>query len=176
MNRLSFARPQLLAIFTALFLAGCNCGGPTVTSIAIEPADPSIERGATVALKATATLSDGTVKEVTADAQWSSADPTIAVVANTGDTKGTVTGSNVGKATIKAIYLLNTTTAEAETSVTVTAPPKGTIVVTPRTGLTTTESGGTATYVSDGGTAAEVWAVTPQGTIAMQAQAVLTDG
>ena len=30
--------------------------------------------------------------------------------------------------------------------------------------------------LTDGGTAAEVWAVTPQGTIAMQAQAVLTDG
>src|SRR5436853_375514 len=56
--------------------AGGGTGGgavATLTSIRVTPSAPVIPVGASLALQATGTYSDGTSRDVTADADWSSA-------------------------------------------------------------------------------------------------------
>ncbi len=82
--------------------SGGGTGGaaaPTTTAVLVEPASGSsstqvtVKVGESVQLKATAILSDGTQKDVTADAQWISQSPSRATVA-----AGLVTPSTAGGA------------------------------------------------------------------------------
>src|SRR4051812_21797280 len=52
----------------------------TVASIELTPPGPSIPKGLTQALTATATLSDGTTQDVTSQSEWTSNDDTVATV------------------------------------------------------------------------------------------------
>lgn len=67
----------------------------TVASIAITPATPSIAVDATVQLVATATMSDATTRDITLQAQWTSATPAKVIVSDTGVANGIATGSSV---------------------------------------------------------------------------------
>ncbi|MEI9952379.1 MAG: Ig-like domain-containing protein [Pseudomonadota bacterium] len=69
-----------------------------VGSIALTPPQPSIPKGITGTLTATATLSDGTTEAVTTQAEWTSSDESIATVTSS----GVVSAIAVGKATISA--------------------------------------------------------------------------
>jgi hypothetical protein len=70
---------------------------PTVTAIAVAPQNSAVAVGKTTQLSATATFSDGSQKDVTSSATWSSSDTTIASVA-----AGTVSGVAKGVVTITA--------------------------------------------------------------------------
>lgn len=77
-----------------------------ITSISISPpngATLSLSSGVnTVQFTATATYSDGTTANVTANATWTSVPSTVATVSNTSPTNGLVTAVGVGNATITA--------------------------------------------------------------------------
>src|SRR5215468_11268658 len=95
----------------AATLIGCGGGGSqssnssssssgqaTVSSIQVAPTSMSFGAGAGQQFTATAHMSDGTSKDVTATVQWSSSDSNIASVSN----GGMATGSAPGKVTITA--------------------------------------------------------------------------
>ncbi len=96
-----------LALASASALIACsNSTNPsaTVTSVAITGSAPA--RGQSVQFSAIATFSDGSTRDVTDSAQWSSSDLTIANVT----TIGLVTGIGDGNATISVVYLTTTST------------------------------------------------------------------
>jgi hypothetical protein len=99
----------LLLSFCAFLLAFCPaCGSskspsgpssttPTVTSVSVTGANPAM--AGTSQLTATATLSNNTTKQVTADAAWQSSDTSVAGVSG-----GLVTAVAAGHADITATY------------------------------------------------------------------------
>ncbi|MCU1427900.1 MAG: hypothetical protein JWL83_1900 [Actinomycetia bacterium] len=74
------------------------------TAITIAPAAVTISRGTTRQLTATATFSDGSVQDITADAKWTTSSKPVAAVGNAGNNKGTVTARHTGSATITATF------------------------------------------------------------------------
>lgn len=85
---------------------------PVLESISVTPATLSVADGEIGALAATATYSDATTADVTAEATWVSSDPTKATVS-----AGFVTGIAAGASTVTASYQGETDTC----AVTVTA-------------------------------------------------------
>jgi hypothetical protein len=71
----------------------------TITSIAVTPLSKSVTWPDTQQLMAMATFSDGTVKDVTATATWTTSDPAVATVS----AAGLVTTNDTGTATIQAM-------------------------------------------------------------------------
>jgi uncharacterized protein YjdB len=117
----------------------------TLQSIAVTPASPNIPKGLTQQFAATGTYSDGTSRDITADAIWSSDATSVATV----DSAGLASGVTVGTAIITAT--LDSLSGSA--TQTVTAAVLQTIAVTPATtsipkGLTR-QFAATGTY-SDG--------------------------
>jgi hypothetical protein len=99
----------------------------TVTQIQVTPFAPSIPAGFDRQLSATAIYSDGTNRDVTALATWTSAEPMTASVSDTLATKGLVTGFAGGTATITAQY----GGASGSTDVTVSSAALKTLAITP---------------------------------------------
>ena len=98
-------------------------------SLAVTPTNPSLALGTTQPLIATATFSDGTAVDVTAQSSWSSKTPSVATVGN-GDangSRGLVTTVSQGSATITAAY----SGLSGNTAVTVTAATLKAIQVNP---------------------------------------------
>ena len=77
-----------------------NVTSATISSISVTPATAELAPNSFVDLTATATLSDGTTQVITNDVTWSSSDPTVAAVDNT----GSVGGVSAGNATISAQF------------------------------------------------------------------------
>ena len=96
---------------------------PTLTSIAISPASPSIPINTTQQLTATGSYSDGSNRDLTNLVAWSSSTIANATV----DAAGLVSGVAAGTATITATL----GSVSKATSVTVTAPTITSISVTP---------------------------------------------
>ncbi|HKO49007.1 MAG TPA: Ig-like domain-containing protein, partial [Polyangiaceae bacterium] len=97
-----------------------------VISIALTPPAPSIPKGMTQELMATATLSDGTTTDVTSQAAWLSSDETLATV---DASSGVVTAVAVGTASISATV----DGVAGTTDVTITSANLVAIGVTPAT-------------------------------------------
>jgi hypothetical protein len=87
---------------------------PTLQSLTVTPASPTVTTASSVQLTATATYSDGTTLAVTSQATWTSSDATRATVSG-----GLVAGVAVGSATITATLA----GISGSTPVTVTLPP-----------------------------------------------------
>ncbi|MGH9725943.1 MAG: Ig-like domain-containing protein, partial [Candidatus Acidiferrales bacterium] len=74
----------ILLIFAAL--SGVSCSSktasspPTLQSISVTPANPSIAKGTTKQLTATGTYSDNSTQDLTASVTWSSDTPGVATV------------------------------------------------------------------------------------------------
>jgi hypothetical protein len=81
---------------TATFVVG----GPTLVSVSLTPATPSIHVGTTQQFAATATYSDGTTEDVTASAAWISSSTSIATISS----GGLATGVSVATTTITATF------------------------------------------------------------------------
>lgn len=100
-----------------------------LVAIALAPTSPSLPKGTTVALAATGTYTDGSTRDLTASATWSSSDPGIASVSNV--TRGTATGLAVGAATITATDPASG--IAGSTPITVTAATVASLAITPPT-------------------------------------------
>ncbi len=97
--------------------------GAVLTGIQVTPANPSVAKGTSVTLSATAVFSDNTSQDVTAQAAWSTGDANIA-----SNKANVLTGVGVGNTTVTASYQnLNGTTLVTVTAATLTsiavAPP-----------------------------------------------------
>ncbi|HEV2719365.1 MAG TPA: Ig-like domain-containing protein, partial [Thermoanaerobaculia bacterium] len=138
----------------------------TLNSISVSPASASIVVGGTVALAAQATYSDGTTRDVTAAAAWSSSAANVANVSG-----GAVNAIGSGTAVITAT--LNGISGSATVTVTKPAPTFTAINVLPSSATlqrgATQQLTATATY-SDDSTAD----VTAQSTWTTSASAVAT--
>ena len=74
----------------------------TLTGITITPPDPSIAKGTSRQLIATGDFSDGTTQNLTAFVTWTSSNQSLAAVSNAVGSRGLVTGTGVGNATVTA--------------------------------------------------------------------------
>lgn len=131
----------------------CSCGDFWVdvklTSVAIDPANASVEVGKSVQLTAVAGYDDGTSKKLTTSVTWSSSDSSVASVSSSGVLKGV----SAGTATITASQLDKSGT----TSAMITLSNVESIVVAPST---SSIRGGetqafTATAILDDGTSVD---------------------
>ena len=111
----------LLALGISAILAGCmgssgtaqtNNPPPTIKSISLTPQNSAVTVGKTLQFSAQATYSDGSTKDITSSATWTTSDTTIATVSS-----GAVAGVKigvvevaVGSGPVKATALLNVTT------------------------------------------------------------------
>ena len=101
----------------------------TLKSIALTPANPSVAKGKSQQVIATATYSNNTTADVTASATWSSNKTTVATVSNTTGSKGMSAAVAAGTATISAVVSGIT----GSTNVTVPTATLVSIAVTPAT-------------------------------------------
>lgn len=100
-----------------------------LTGLSVSPASSSAPLGTTPRLVATGTFSDGTTRDVSEQAAWSSAAPQVAAPSNAAGQRGQLSTLALGGAVISAT--LGTFTATAQ--VTVTAAVIASIAVTPAT-------------------------------------------
>ena len=118
-----------LLIGSLLLLLGCGgdgtdgTGPPTVVSIAVQgPPGAVTSVGESGAFVATASLSDGTSQDVTADAQWTSSDTSVVTVSATGEGQAVGAGQSEVCATYQGVsgcVLVTVTAPVATTSVNV---------------------------------------------------------
>jgi Bacterial Ig-like domain (group 2) len=132
-----------------------SASAPSLTSIAVTPANPSIQNGSTQQFTATGTYSDASTKNITATATWTSVSTNVATISNTAGSNGLATSVGTGSSTIQAT--LGGVTGS--TSLTVNAAGSATLtvlVVSPQNPLITDASSAqafTATgHYSDGTT------------------------
>ncbi len=110
---------------TALFVSSA-----VVSSIAVTPTNATIAKGLTQQYAAIATLSDGTLADVTAQAIWSSSASATASISNTAGSKGLAQGILKGTTTISA----NFSGQISSTLLTVSDATIASIAVTPSNG------------------------------------------
>lgn len=107
-------------------------GSTNLTVVALDrldlsPANPSLARGTTMSLTATAVYSNGATQNVTSSANWSTGAAGTATVGDTAGSKGVLAGVNVGSTTVSASFDGVTGTG----SVTVTAATPVSLAITP---------------------------------------------
>jgi uncharacterized protein YjdB len=114
-------------MFTVLTVAVTSCKGffigPTLTTVTVTPATPSVTVGNTQQMIATGTYDDGNTDNLSDSASWTSSDTTVASVSSTGLVKGISEGTATISATSGAI--------SGSTTVTVTVANLKSISVTP---------------------------------------------
>jgi uncharacterized protein YjdB len=79
-----------------------NAPAPTLTSIAVTPANPSIQNGATQQFTATGSYSDSSTQNITSTVTWTSASTNVATISNASGSNGLATSVGTGSSTIKA--------------------------------------------------------------------------
>ena len=83
---------------------------PTLVSIAITPAAPTVIVGSTVMLIATGTYSDGSSAVITTTVTWTSATTTVATISNAVGSNGVATGVALGTSAVTASLTTGATT------------------------------------------------------------------
>jgi len=116
------------ALILASLLTACSGGNssPSLTSIQVTPASPSVAAGLTQQFAATGTYSNNTTQDLTSTATWSSSNSSLATIASGGLATTKAAG---GPVTISAVQSGVTGTASLQ----VTAPTLVSIAVTPAT-------------------------------------------
>ena len=102
---ISASAAALLGFVT--LVAGCaggSSGGgpPTLQSLTVATTTASIAAGLTSQFTASGKYSDGTIKDVTATANWTSATTSVATISNTSSSIGLATGVSAGTSVITA--------------------------------------------------------------------------
>src|SRR5438067_4364379 len=120
MKKLSRSVVKVLGL--CLFMATA-CWSQTITSIDVTPANASVPESVTQQYTAIATLNDGSTREVTSFANWSSSSGKVA----SAGTNGIVTTKAAGSATITATL----GTIQGATRLTVTSAVLTKITVSP---------------------------------------------
>ena len=130
-------RAALLACLAGMLVLLDGCGGgsptaqtevtstPTLSTINVTPANPSIAVGTTQQLKATGLYSDGSQQNLTNSANWTSSAAAIATV----NSSGLASGVSIGQSTITA----TSGAVKGSTGLSVTAAALESIAVTPST-------------------------------------------
>lgn len=97
---------QLTAL-AAVVVAASGCKdffiGPTLTTVAVSPATPSVAVGKTQQMVATGTYDSGATDTITDSASWATSDNTIATVSSTGVVTGVATGTATISATLNGV-------------------------------------------------------------------------
>ena len=150
----------------------------TLTSIAVTPSTPTVAKGATAQLTATATFSDSLTDDVTEQASWTSGTAAVATVSDYPGSKGSVAGvAASGTAIITATFGGQSGTA------TVTAAPAAvaSIAVTPATATVakgaTQQLVATATYTdatTANVTASATWTTSAAGVASVSTAGLVT--
>ncbi|MEN0059951.1 MAG: Ig-like domain-containing protein, partial [Bdellovibrio sp.] len=96
-------------------------------SMQISPLNASVASGLTQQYTAIGTYSDGSIRDITANVNWSTAQSQVANISNAPSTPGLLTAGNVGSTTVQA----SLGSVSAQTSCVVTAPVINSLVVTP---------------------------------------------
>jgi hypothetical protein len=112
---------SLVLVFAGL-LAGCNSSAPTLNSITVATATPSVAAGLTATFTATGNYSNNTTQNLTSSVTWTSSNMAVATIAG-----GTATTLTQGSTTITA----SMTGVSGMAALTVTAPVLDSIAVTP---------------------------------------------
>tara|TARA_R110000737_G_scaffold18342_2_gene36331 strand:+ start:5267 stop:7669 length:2403 start_codon:yes stop_codon:yes gene_type:complete len=89
---------------------GLTISDATLSTLAITPVQPSIANGLTKQFIAIGTYSDGTSPDVSASVTWSSSDPLVAMVNETGVATAITTGTSVISATFETLSATSTLT------------------------------------------------------------------
>jgi len=97
----------------------------TLTSVAVTPTAPTLQKGNSQAFSATATYSDGSTADISDRVSWSSSDTAVATISPA----GLATAVAPGTTTISA----STVSLSASASLTVAVPALSSIAVTPAT-------------------------------------------
>jgi mucin-19 len=92
-------------------------GGATLLTLSVSPNNQLLNPGATLQFDAMGTFSDGTARDVTSLANWSSSLPGVATISNSARTVGLATGVSGGTTLIGAQLNLVTATASATLNV-----------------------------------------------------------
>ena len=111
-----------------------SCNGffvdPTLTSLAVSPTSASLIQGNTVQVTATGTYDDGSTKNLTGSATWTTSDSSVATVTSGGLVKAATSIANPpGSATITA----TSGTLTATSSITVNTGPLTSITISTTT-------------------------------------------
>jgi uncharacterized protein YjdB len=101
-----------------------TAAAPTLQSIAVTPASPSIKAGATQQFKATGTYSDSSTKDITTTAAWNS---TNAAAATIGASTGLATGVAAGTTQITATQGAVVSPADTLTVTAATSSPSDSV-------------------------------------------------
>ncbi|MGH8337035.1 MAG: Ig-like domain-containing protein, partial [Gammaproteobacteria bacterium] len=121
----------ILLIFAALLGVSCSSktasNPPTLQSISVTPANPSIAKGTTRQFTATGTYSDNSTQDLTASVTWSSDTPGVATVSNAAGSQGLATSVGTGSANIQA----SMNSVPGSTKLTVTSAVVVSVAVTP---------------------------------------------
>jgi trimeric autotransporter adhesin len=139
----------LVIVFAGL-LAACSSGSssPTLTSITVTPAMPSVPAGQTQQFKAVGSYNNGTTQDVTATAAWTSSNVNVATIVSGGLATTSAPGTTTITATVNGVMgtaVLNASVVP--TLVTITVAP-----VTPSVPLGLTEQFMASGVYDDGST------------------------
>ncbi|MDP1822600.1 MAG: Ig-like domain-containing protein [Archangium sp.] len=99
----------------------------TLSSLSVSPTGPSLARGSTLVLTATAVFSDATTQDVTEAASWRSVAPSVLTVSDEPGSRGLVTALSPGTAEV----LATTAGVTSATTIEVTAATLTGLAVTP---------------------------------------------
>ncbi len=122
---------------------------PTLTSITLTPANPTIPFGATQPFTATGTYSDATTRDLTAQVTWASIEAAVATVTSAGLATGVGPGTTTISATLSGMTGSTLLTVQAAPlAITTAALPGGTV-----------GSAYSAALAATGGTGSYTWSV-----------------
>ena len=107
-----------------------NAPAPTVSSIAVTPANPSIQNGATQQFTATGTYNDSSTQNITTSVTWTSLSTNVATISNTAGSSGLATSTGTGSTTIQAA--LGSASGSTTLSVTASSANLMILIVSPQ--------------------------------------------
>ena len=118
---------------------------PTLSSISVTPANPTINTGATQQFTATGTYSNGSTQNITSQVTWTSSSTAVATINASGLATGASAGSTMITAGLSGVTGSTTLTVQAASlAITTTSLPNGTLNVA--YSATLAASGGTLPY------------------------------
>jgi hypothetical protein len=107
-----------------------NAATPTLSSIAVMPASPSIQNGGTQQFTATGTYSDASTQNITTTVMWTSASTNVATISNAAGSNGLATSAGTGSSTIQA--MLGSVSGSTTLTVTASTATLMVLVVSPQ--------------------------------------------
>ncbi len=116
----------------------------TVTAVQVTPFNPRLPAGFALPLVATAVFSDGTNRDVTAAATWTSMSPAVATVSDAAGSKGLLSAVAAGTSTISASF----SGSAGSTTVTVIAGTLASLTIAPPN--PTARAGATVPFTATG--------------------------